>query len=231
MTLEVSDVLYDHLPGEEENPLMENTLHAKWGHLLIGAARHTLAGTGVLVTGNVRLDPVDRRARTAPDVMVIPDWDGTEFGAYEPGPDAPVPTVCVEILSPSNRGPRFQDRLRRLLELGVAEVFVLDPLRHKVTRQQLGTDGAIVESDAIGTPSVGLAMTFVRHDNGLALCCPAGRLVSPASDPYNWLEQEQTRADREQARADEERARADEERARADALAAEVAELRARLGG
>ena len=112
------EALYDHLPGEEENPLMESTIHVKWGHLLIGAIGHVLAGSGALVTGNVRWDPQDGRARVAPDLMVIPGWAGREFGAFD-GSDAAIPSVCVEILSPSNRGQRFDDRLRRMFSLGV----------------------------------------------------------------------------------------------------------------
>ena len=226
MTVEARELLYDHLPGEETNPLMENTIHVKWGHLLIGAVRHTLAGTGALVTGNVRLSGV---AVNAPDLMVVPDWNGEEFGDYEPGPGKPVPSVCIEVLSPSNRGPGFTRRLQKLLELGVPELYVVDPEQHRVTRRSLGPTGAIVETDAIGIPSPGLNMTFVRLEHTLAVCCPAGRVVSPESDPYNWIEEEQRRADDLQGIAEARLVLAEEQRARADAAEAEVARLRALL--
>ena len=50
---------YAHLPGEEQNPLMESTAHVDWGLVLLNAARHVLADTDNLVTGNVAFAPDD----------------------------------------------------------------------------------------------------------------------------------------------------------------------------
>lgn len=63
---------YAHLPGEEHNPLMESTAHVDWGLVLLNSVRHTLAGTGHLVTSNVAFAPGDGQPHTAPDLMVIP---------------------------------------------------------------------------------------------------------------------------------------------------------------
>jgi Uma2 family endonuclease len=114
---------YAHLPGEEQNPLMESTLHVDWGLVLLNSARHTLANTNHLVTGNVAFAPNDGLPHTAPDIMVIPNAAGREFGRYEPGPDDPLPSVCVEILSPSNTRADISRRCERLLRLGVPEVY------------------------------------------------------------------------------------------------------------
>ena len=203
-----TEVLYEHLPGEEENPLMESTLHVKWGHLLLGAVGHVLAGTDALVTGNVRWDPDDGHARVAPDLMVIPGWAGRDFGAFEPGETGPTPSVCVEILSPSNRGPKFEARLHRMLALGVPEVYVVDPIGNKVSRAAHDPHGALVHHDALGVASAGLGITFGLTGTGLVVCCPAGRVVSPGDDPYGWIVEAETRA-----RAAEERASTAEERA------------------
>ena len=93
---------YAHLPGEEHNPLMESTAHVDWGLVLLNSVRHTLAGTGQLVTGNVAFAPADGQPHTAPDLMVIPGAAGREFGRYEPGPDDPVPSVWVSLASTSS---------------------------------------------------------------------------------------------------------------------------------
>jgi Uma2 family endonuclease len=230
---EHTDVDYAHLPGEEQNPLMESTAHVDWGLVLLSAARHTLAGTDNLVTGNVAFAPGDGGPHTAPDVMVIPGAAGRDFGRYEPGPGDPIPSVCIEILSPSNTRAQIRRRCTRLLHLGVAEVYVLDPERDTVVRTELDGD-VLVEHGAIGVPSPGLALTFATVEQGrLAVCCPAGRIVRPGDDPFGWLIAETERADAAESRADAAeaqvevvKAQADAAEARAVALEAELARLR-----
>jgi exonuclease VII small subunit len=192
---------YAHLPGEEENPLMESTLHVDWGLVLLNSARHTLSGTNDLVTGNVPFAPDDGGPQTAPDIMVIPGAAGTDFGRYEPGPDRPIPTACVEILSPSNRRSEINRRVSRLLRLGVAEVYVLDPVRETVVRVT-EHDGSLIETSAVGTYSPALRLSFATTDGRLAVCCPGGRMVRPGDDPFGWLVEEMRRADTALSRAD-----------------------------
>jgi exonuclease VII small subunit len=192
---------YAHLPGEEENPLMESTLHVDWGLVLLNSARHTLSGTNDLVTGNVPFAPDDGGPHTAPDIMVIPGAAGTDFGRYEPGPDRPIPTACVEILSPSNRRSEINRRVSRLLRLGVAEVYVLDPVRETVVRVT-EHDGSLIETSAVGTYSPALRLSFATTDGRLAVCCPGGRMVRPGDDPFGWLVEEMRRADTALSRAD-----------------------------
>jgi Putative restriction endonuclease len=207
---------YAHLPGEEQNPLMESTAHVDWGLVLLSSVRHTLAATDNLVTGNVAFAPSDGEPHTAPDVMVIPGAAGREFGRYEPGPDDPLPSACVEILSPSNTVADINRRCARLLRLGVPEVYVLDPRRETVMRIESNGDG-LRETSAIGVPSPGLGVTFALAGRHLAVCCPAGRMVRPGDDPFGWLVEETNRADQADRRADAEAERADAEAARADA--------------
>jgi Uma2 family endonuclease len=216
---------YAHLPGEEGNPLMESTLHVDWGLVLLNSARHTLAGTGNLVTGNVAFAPSDGKPHTAPDVMVIPRAAGSEFGRYEPGPNDPLPSVCVEILSPSNTRRNISERAGRLLDLGVPEVYVLDPRRDtivQVTRH--GSD--LVETSAVGSYSPGLAVSFALSDGHLAVCCPAGRVVRPGDDPFGWLVEETQRADMAEAKRDAAEAAHEE---MLQEMRARIAELEAEL--
>jgi Uma2 family endonuclease len=219
---------YPHLPGEEANPLMESTLHVDWSVVLLNAARHALAGTDRLVTGNVPFAPDDGGPHTAPDVMVIPGAAGRSFGRYRPGRDGPMPSVCIEIVSPSNTRAEIERRCRRLIGLGVAEVYVLDPERETVVRIEVDADGTYQERSAVGHHSPGLALTFALADDHLAVCCPAGRTVRPGDDPFGWLAAEMDRADRAEAEADRERARAYEANARADEAAARADEAAAR---
>lgn len=219
---------YAHLPGEEQNPLMESTLHVKWGLVLLNSALNTRAGTDDLVTGNVAFAPGDGGPHTAPDIMVIPGAAGSEFGRYEPGPNDPLPSVCVEIVSPSNTKTSMTDRCRRLLRLGVAEVYVLDPWRDTIVRVELDGD-QVREVPAIGHYSERLGLTFSKTDGRLAVCCPGGRLVRPGDEPFGWLAAETERADRAEARADQAEARADRAEARADQAEARIGAIEARL--
>lgn len=219
---------YAHLPGEEQNPLMESTAHVDWSITLLNAARHTLAGSGNLVTGNVPFSPDDGGPHTAPDIMVIPGAAGRSFGRYTPGVDGPVPSACVEILSPSNSKAEIRRRCTRLLRLGVGEVYILDPKRDTIVRVHAGGDDWD-ESNALGTYSPALQLTFTTLDHRLAVCCPGGRTVRPGDDPFRWLVDEMNRADhlldeiadRDDAIADRDRAIADRDR--------ELVELRVAL--
>ena len=79
---QVPQVDYRHLPGDEHNSLMESTLHATWCTLLVQSVRHTLAGTGAMVTGNTPFVPGDGGPHTAPDLMGVPGMAGRPFGRY-----------------------------------------------------------------------------------------------------------------------------------------------------
>ncbi len=214
---------YAHLPGEEQNPLMESTLHVDWSIVLLNAARHTLADTDHLVTGNVPAILGDGMPHTAPDVMVIPHARGRDFGRYVVGVDGPVPVACVEIVSPSNTKAQIRGRCQRMLEAGVSEVYVLDPIRESVVKAVTSDDG-ILEHSALGTYSSGLALTFTRSEGHLAVCCPAGRTVRPGDDPFGWLASEMNRADAAELRLDTARTELEAAMARIRALEARLSE-------
>ena len=216
---------YAHLPGEEQNPLMESTAHVDWAVTLLNSVRHVRAETDDLVTGNVAFAPDDGQPHTAPDLMVVPGCRGRDFGRYEPGPDDTLPSATLEIVSPSNTRAEIDGRSRRMLALGVGEVYVLDPRRDTVVRVR-EQDGELVHTSALGVPSEALGITFVNLDGALAVCCPAGRIVRRGDDPFAWLVEEMARADRAESRLDAaEQARADAER-RTVELQAELARLR-----
>jgi Uma2 family endonuclease len=219
---------YAHLPGEEQNPLMESTAHVDWSVILLNSVRHTLANTDNLVTGNVPFAPDDGGPHQAPDLMVIPGAAGRSFGRYEPGPGDPLPSVCVEIVSPSNTAADLARRSRRLLQLGVAEVYILHPLRNTVVRVELRGD-ELVHTSAIGILSPAMAVTFALVEGRLAVCCPGGRMVRPGDDPFGWLVDEMNRADQADRRAESEAERANTEAERADRLAAQADESMARI--
>jgi len=216
---------YPHLPGEELDPMMESTVHSAWCTVLVQSAKHTLAGTDALVTGNTPFVPSGSKYHTAPDLMVLPGMAGREFGRYVVDEHGVPPSVCVEVVSPSNSWPQLERRYRRWLQSGVGEVYALHPDQQTVDRIQL-IDGRIVLTNALGHPSAGMQMTFALSRERLVLCCPGGRVVGPDDDPFAWLIDERDRADAAEARADAAETRADAAEARAAAAEAELRRLR-----
>ena len=187
---------YSFLPGEEHNPLMKSTVHVDWCYLLVTAARHALAGTDHLVTGNVVFAPDDGGPDTAPDLMVIPGLRGTDFERYEPGPRDPMPSVCVTIRAAFDIEAEVTERCRRLLRLGIGEVYTIDLINDRINRIELdGNGGSLIESDAIGRRSEALRLNFARVDGRLGVMLPAGRVVFPGDNPFTLLVEARARAD------------------------------------
>ena len=207
---------YPHLPGEELDPLMESTVHSAWCTLLVQSAKHTLAGTDALITGNTPFVPSGSKYHTAPDLMVLPGMKGREFGRYVVDEHGVPPAVCVEVVSPSTTWPRLERRYRRWLEAGVPEVYALHPVQQTVDRVEL-IDGEVVHRNALGMHSEAMQMAFTMVGERLGVCCPGGRVVTLDDDPFGWLVQERSRADAERERAEVERERAQVERERAEA--------------
>ena len=208
---------YDHLPDDPDNPLMESTLHLQWVQSLVGAVGHVLAESAALVTGNVRLDSPDDGLRIAPDLMVVPGPAGRQFTVYRPGVDGPPPSACAEVRSKSSTDADIERRCRRMIELGVDEVYVVDPEAHTADRAELDGD-RLTYRDARGTASAALGVTFARSGGHLTLCCRAGLVVRPGDDPYRWIIDERQRADRAATEAADARAQAADARAEAERL-------------
>ena len=150
---------------------------------------------------------------------------GRDFGRYVVDEHSFIPSVCVEVVSPSNGWAQLERRYRRWLEAGVPEVYAVHPMQQSVDRIEL-VDAEIVHRDAIGVYSEGMQMAFTMIGDRLGLCCPGGRAVTLDDDPLAWMVQERKRADAERERADTERDRADAAEIEAAALRAELERLR-----
>ena len=72
----------------------------------------------------------------------------------------------------------FEERLGRMVDLGVLEVYVIDLVAGTVHRVSFDVTSALVEVDALGVASKGLGVTFGRTGAGLVACCPAGARVA-----------------------------------------------------
>ena len=74
-------------------------------------------------------------SRLGPDAYWISQerWDNLPEGARTPPFAAVVPDFVVEIVSPSNRGPQLEDKVRRYLDGGARLVWVIHPVERTVS--------------------------------------------------------------------------------------------------
>jgi Uma2 family endonuclease len=108
-----------------------------------------------------RIQVGSRRFRT-PDICVV----------QLPEPDEQIfthpPYICIEILSPEDTFPKLQERFDDYLNMGVPNIWVLDPASHRgwwVTRQGHleALDGILRTQD--GTIVLPIAELFVPDDS------------------------------------------------------------------
>ena len=193
----------------------------------------------------VYFDASDNTKKCAPDVFVklgspfrlVDVWHTWKDGA---------PDLCVEIVSPSDRGPTFDDKLHRYHVMGASELVAFDPGARPGARMRAWdrVDGDLVERvvDDERTPCVTLGLWFVLaptpDEPGLPVTLrlardPLGADPLPTLAERERAEKEALRAEKERERAEKERACADKEAAIAEkeAALAELANLKKRLEG
>ncbi len=69
----------------------------------------------------------EQRIRIAPSRYRVPDLVIVNWPEPEESVFTTAPHICIEVLSPDDTLPRLQDRLDDYLEMGVPNVWVLDP--------------------------------------------------------------------------------------------------------
>lgn len=98
----------------------------------------------------MRLDAVG--SRREPDLQVILNSNtGTLTDTYMDGPA----DICIEVVSPSNEGTDYGDKLREYEQGGVQEYWLIDPMRKQCRFHRLSDEGAyqlVTVEDAYTTP-------------------------------------------------------------------------------
>ena len=92
-------------------------------------------------------------ALLGPDAYWISDgrWNSLPEEARMPPFAAVVPDFVAEIVSPSNRGPELEDKVRRYLEGGARLVWVINPRLRRVTIYRPDAEPEILQDpDALG---------------------------------------------------------------------------------
>ncbi|MCW3490185.1 Uma2 family endonuclease [Dethiobacter alkaliphilus] len=96
-----------------------------------------------------------------PDIVVICD----EEKVNEKGRYVGVPTLVVEVLSPSTKGKDLATKLHLYMRSGVSEYWVIDPDKKSITRYSFDEERDIQSMDIFGEGAVISSVVF----NGLEL--------------------------------------------------------------
>ena len=86
-------------------------------------------------------------SRLSPDAWWISDerWNSLSNEARQPPFAAVVPDFVVEIVSPSNRGPELEDKVRRYLEGGARLVWVINARLRRATVYRTGSEPEVLD--------------------------------------------------------------------------------------
>ena len=139
----------DYVEGElEERNLGEKEHSAVQAFFVKFLALHEDAW-GLEAYPEIRLQIAPRRVRVA-DVAILPIK--TPFEAVLTTP----PVAIVEVLSPEDRVSRYQQRLDDYRAMGIANIWVIDPMRHKAFDCSQGgwqpVDKLVVLNSAVEIP-------------------------------------------------------------------------------
>ncbi len=102
-------------------------------------------------------------SRLSPDAWWMSDerWNSLPPEARTPPFAAAVPDFIVEIVSPSNRGPALEDKVRRYLEGGARMVWVINARLRRVSVHRPGVDPETLQDpDALDGGEVLPGFTF-----------------------------------------------------------------------
>jgi Uma2 family endonuclease len=218
-------------PDSDGQPMADNTLQFRW-IVTIKEGLETLFmdRPDVFVAGDLLWYPVegDPKTRIAPDALVAfgrPKGDRGSYKQWEEGGIAP--QVVFEVLSPGNRPPEMQNKLRCYERFGVQEYYLYDPDHVRIFGWLREGDELreIREMNGWTSPLLGIRFVLPIAEGELEIQRPDGkRFLS-----YLELAQERDQFAQERDQFAQERDQfaheRDAERQRAERLAAQLRAL------
>jgi Uma2 family endonuclease len=221
-------------PESDGKPMAETDVHRDEMADLIAMLKERYAGADdVYVSGNLLLyyEEGNPRACVAPDVIVVFGVPGGRRRTYKLWLERVPPTVVIEVTSRKTKREDLRTKRELYAQLGVAEYYLYDPtaeyLYPPLQGFQLARDEYAelprAEGGGYHSPHLGLALGLVGGRLTLIDVVTGTRLLRPAEQSAALVQAE--------ALALMERERADLQRQRAEAAEAELALLRAQLGG
>ena len=209
-------------PGDDGNPLSENTLQFRWIVTIQGGLDAIYRDDpDVFVAADLLWYPVegDPKIRTAPDTMLVfgrPKGDRGSYMQWEE--DGIAPQVVFEVLSPGNRAGDMEAKFQFYERHGVEEYYIYDPdsgdlvgwLRNNNRLEK------IPDMSKFESPRLKIRFEPGEGSDNLKIIGPDGQPFATYLDAIAQREAERQRAEIERQRADAERQAADAEHQRAD---------------
>ncbi len=117
----------DYVDGEVQERHLGSKPHALLQSLLVQWFDSRFEEFGCTALPEMRVKVARERVRI-PDVCVLNADAPHEENAFL----ETAPLVCIEVLSPEDRLPRLQERIDDFVRMGVANVWVFDPVSHQL---------------------------------------------------------------------------------------------------
>ncbi|WP_147532990.1 Uma2 family endonuclease [Bacillus marasmi] len=144
---EKSENLLEYIDGMVYMPPSLSTAHQRISRKLLIQLDHYLEGKSCEVFHapfdiELKVDHSEEAKIVIPDLSVICDKSGFTDSRY-----IGVPTLIVEILSPSNQAHDLITKLNIYMKSGVKEYWIVNPMLHSVTVYSLNLEGLYEQHD------------------------------------------------------------------------------------
>ncbi|TCP19477.1 Uma2 family endonuclease [Scopulibacillus darangshiensis] len=146
---EESDKIYEFFDGLINMSPSPSTKHQRISGRLYAQLFNLLAGSGCEVF-HAPFDIVFENEETnkkevlVPDLSVICDQQGLTESNYQG-----VPSLIIEILSPSNQSHDLVTKLNKYMKYGVAEYWIINPMLGTIQLYVLDNNGTYLQKDIV----------------------------------------------------------------------------------
>lgn len=122
-----------------KHQLVSSNLHTEFGIYLKGKKCRVFAAPTDI---QLSTDEVEDKKVVIPDLSIICNEESFSGSKY-----VGVPTLIVEILSPSNQGHDLVTKFNLYMKYGVKEYWIINPMKEAVTVYTLNDEGLYEQSD------------------------------------------------------------------------------------
>lgn len=122
-----------------KHQLISSNLHTEFGIFLKGKKCKVFAAPTDI---QLSIGDIEDKKIVIPDLSIICDQNNFTDNRY-----VGVPTLIVEILSPSNQAHDLVTKFNLYMKYGVKEYWIINPMKQAVTVYNLNTEGLYEQSD------------------------------------------------------------------------------------
>ena len=155
----------DYVDGEAQERNLGEEWHSSVQSMIASIFKQHRAAWGLRSYTEQRVQTSATRFRV-PDVCVVPATEPMRGIVRTP------PLLCVEVLSPEDRFTRMLERVREYIEMGVPNVWIIDPISRDIWTITGQGDPVRLQSSSLTLPgtavSIPVAEIFAEIDEAPA---------------------------------------------------------------